>query len=130
MPLFVFMIRFYRTCTFFIMTWVYCKNECEANERTLRICGRLLIKVFFMFLVQPFLIFGISKIGTQGQIGRLHKKIISTMWMHLQLCYCHTVDKHMILDVVNSFFQQLKYSEPVVFQALTEWNNIVQFANS
>ena len=34
------------------------------------------------------------------------------------------------IDVVSSFSQQLKYSEPDLLQALIEWNNIVQFANS
>lgn len=42
------------------------------------------------------------------------------------------MDSHKILDttidVVGPFSQQLKYSEPDLLQALTEWNNIVQFA--
>ena len=44
------------------------------------------------------------------------------------------MDSQMILDttidVVSSFFQQLKYTEPDLLQDLIEWNNIVQFVNS
>ena len=88
-----------------------------------------------MFLVQPFLIFGISKIGTQGQIGRLHENI-----------YFYNVNVLLIVPLPYSrqsrdplhynwrselfFFSSWKYSEPDLLQALTEWNNNVQFANS